>query len=176
MNLKRYKIHNMRRFWAISTTPEECSIYYPSSPGRTPTTSTIKTFFLSKKADQMRFSKVAFSATLLAAAAVSARPVSGDYHQLERSASAASSSFALQNGQDAQALNLMFQNLTTSSPCNSGQQACVRGKFAQCVDGKFVISACASPLQCVVLPLVDKPGTRYAPPPLHKTGIFVASG
>ncbi|KAI0262380.1 hypothetical protein BGY98DRAFT_1050204 [Russula aff. rugulosa BPL654] len=60
----------------------------------------------------MHFSHVTFSVTLLTAA-VSARSViesvSEDYHQCR-------AAFTLQNGQDAQALNRGFQNLTTSSP------------------------------------------------------------
>lgn len=106
----------------------------------------------------MRFSQVAFSVTLVAA--VSAGPISGDYHQRR----AAAASFALKNGQDAQALNQKFQSLSTSSSCNAGEQACVQGQLAQCVDGKFVMTPCASTLQCVALPLVNKPGTRYVPP------------
>jgi hypothetical protein len=33
----------------------------------------------------------------------------------------------------------------------------------QCVNGKFVMTPCASTLQCAVLPLVNKSGTRYVP-------------
>ena len=114
----------------------------------------------------MRFSQVAFSVTLVAA--VSAGPISGDYHQRR----AAAASFALKNGQDAQALNQKFQSLSTSSSCNSGEQACVQGQLAQCVDGKFVMTPCASTLQCVALPLVNKPGTRYVPRTTpHETGM-----
>lgn len=106
----------------------------------------------------MRFLQVAFSVTLVAA--VSASPISGDYHQRR----AAAAAFALKNGQDAQALNKKFQSLSTSSSCNSGEQACVQGQLAQCVNGKFTMTPCASTLQCVALPLVNKPGTRYVPP------------
>ena len=107
----------------------------------------------------MRFSQLAFSVTLVAA--VSAGPISGDYHQ--RRAAAAAAAFALKNGQDAQALNQKFQSLSSSSPCSSSEQACVQGQLAQCVGGKFVMTPCASTLQCVALPLVNKPGTRYVP-------------
>jgi hypothetical protein len=107
------------------------------------------------EADPMRFSQVAFSVTLVAA--VSAGPISGDYNQRRAAA------FALKNGQDAQALNQKFQSLSSSSPCSSGEQACVQGQLAQCVGGKFVMTPCASSLQCVALPLVNKPGTRYVP-------------
>ena len=71
-------------------------------------------------------------------------------------------SFTLQNGLDAQALNAQFQSLTASSPCTSGQNACVNGQFAQCVNGQFELTPCAGGLTCVALPLVNSPGTRYA--------------
>ena len=69
--------------------------------------------------------------------------------------------FTLQNGLDAQKLNKQFQGLTASSTCTTGQTACVQGQLAQCVGGKFALSSCAATLQCVALPLVNKPGTRY---------------
>ena len=69
--------------------------------------------------------------------------------------------FTLQNGLDAQKLNQQFQGLTASSTCTTGQTACVQGQLAQCVGGKFALSSCAATLQCVALPLVNKPGTRY---------------
>ena len=72
--------------------------------------------------------------------------------------------FTLQNGQEAQALNRQFQTLTASSACTTGETACVGGKLAQCVGGTFSISSCAATLQCVALPLVNKPGTRYVCP------------
>jgi hypothetical protein len=109
----------------------------------------------------MRFSQVAFSVTLVAAASVSAGPISGDYHQRR-------AQFTLKNGQDAQALNKKFQGLSASASCNAGEEACVQGQLAQCVNGKFVMTPCAATLQCVALPLVNKPGTRYVPhhPPM----------
>jgi len=99
----------------------------------------------------MRFSQVAFSVTLVAV--VSASPISGDYHQRR------AAPFALTNGQDAQALNRKFQNLSASSSCSSGEEACVQGQLAQCVNGAFVMTPCTATLQCVALPLVNKPGT-----------------
>ena len=69
--------------------------------------------------------------------------------------------FTLQNGLDAQKLNQQFQGLTASSTCTSGETACVNGQLAQCVGGQFSLSSCAATLQCVALPLVNKPGTRY---------------
>ncbi|THG98693.1 hypothetical protein EW026_g3543 [Hermanssonia centrifuga] len=68
-------------------------------------------------------------------------------------------SFTLQNGQDAQALNAKFQTLSASSPCTPGENACVGGQFAQCVNGQFLSTPCAGGLQCVALPLVNSPGT-----------------
>ncbi|OCH92712.1 hypothetical protein OBBRIDRAFT_418554 [Obba rivulosa] len=69
------------------------------------------------------------------------------------------SSFALQNGQDAIALNQQFASLTPNSPCTTGEDACVNSQFAQCVNGKFVLQACASTLVCAALPLVNSAGT-----------------
>lgn len=69
-------------------------------------------------------------------------------------------SFTLQNGLDAQALNAKFASLGASSPCQSGQNACINGAFAQCVNGAFVATPCAGGLTCVALPLVNSPGTR----------------
>ncbi|KAJ1300426.1 hypothetical protein OPQ81_005246 [Rhizoctonia solani] len=67
--------------------------------------------------------------------------------------------FLLQNGKDAQQLNRSFQSLTASSSCKDGEQACVGDGFAQCVGGKFQITACSGGLQCFALPLVNKAGT-----------------
>jgi len=97
----------------------------------------------------MRFSQVAFTATLVAA--VSAGPMGGE--PVRRAA------FTLQNGKDAQALNAKFQGLSASSSCTTGEQACVKGQLAQCVGGKFALSSCSATLQCVALPLVNKAGT-----------------
>ncbi|KAF8331899.1 proline-rich protein [Cantharellus anzutake] len=68
-------------------------------------------------------------------------------------------SFKKQNGIDAQNQAAKFASLTPGSPCTEGENACVDGKFAQCVNKKFVLTQCGSGLQCVVLPLVNKPGT-----------------
>jgi hypothetical protein len=67
--------------------------------------------------------------------------------------------FTLNNGQEAQALNLKFQTLTASSPCTAGETSCVNDEIAQCVNGEFAVSACAATLKCVALPLVNKAGT-----------------
>jgi hypothetical protein len=110
----------------------------------------------------MRFSQVAFSISVTLVAAVSAGPVAVDYNGHHQRRGGGAAPFTLQNGQEAQVLNRKFQSLTTNSSCTSGEQACVQGLLAQCVDGKFVLAACGSTLQCVALPLVLKPGTRYA--------------
>jgi len=70
-----------------------------------------------------------------------------------------SSSFKLQNGKDAQALNASFAKLTPASSCTNGEQACVQGGFAQCVGGKFAVNKCSAGTECFALPLVDKAGT-----------------
>ena len=74
--------------------------------------------------------------------------------------------FTLQNGLDAQALNAKFQTLSATSPCTSGENACIQGAFAQCSNGQFVSFPCSGGLTCVALPLVNSPGTRYV-------GLFV---
>lgn len=75
------------------------------------------------------------------------------------SSSSSSSGFQAQNAADAQALNAKFATLTPDSACTAGDQACVNGQFAQCVSGKFALTACAAGTQCVALPLVNKRGT-----------------
>jgi hypothetical protein len=97
----------------------------------------------------MHLSQLVFSLTFVATA-VTAGPAPMDRR----------AAFTLQNGKDAQALNVKFQSLTASSPCTSGESACVNGQFAQCVGGKFQLTPCAASEQCVALPLVNKPGTR----------------
>ncbi|KAI0674970.1 hypothetical protein C8Q78DRAFT_1075320 [Trametes maxima] len=67
--------------------------------------------------------------------------------------------FTLQNGQAALAQNQQFASLSASSPCTAGQNACVNGEFAQCVNGHFVLQPCAGGLVCAALPLVNSPGT-----------------
>ncbi|KAI0655981.1 hypothetical protein C8Q70DRAFT_922447 [Cubamyces menziesii] len=69
------------------------------------------------------------------------------------------SAFSLQNGQDAVALNTQFAALSADSPCTAGENACVNGQFAQCVNGQFVLQPCAGGLICAALPLVNSPGT-----------------
>lgn len=75
------------------------------------------------------------------------------------SPSAAAGSFQLNNKLSAQKLNKQFESLTAASSCTDGQNACIQGQFAQCVGGKFTLSACGSSLMCVALPLVNSLGT-----------------
>jgi len=69
------------------------------------------------------------------------------------------SDFTLANGQAAQALNAEFQTLTTSSPCNGTENACINNDLAQCINGAFVTTPCGTGLVCVALPLVNSAGT-----------------
>ena len=39
-----------------------------------------------------------------------------------------------------------FQSLTPDSPCQTGEDACIDSKFAQCVNGKFVLQQCGGGL------------------------------
>ncbi|KAF9525167.1 hypothetical protein CPB83DRAFT_564277 [Crepidotus variabilis] len=67
--------------------------------------------------------------------------------------------FKQANGQAAQGLNAKFAGLTADSPCTAGENACVKGGFAQCVGGKFVVTQCSGGLVCAALPLVNSAGT-----------------
>jgi len=68
-------------------------------------------------------------------------------------------SFTLANGQEAQAQNKIFAGLKSTDPCNSGENGCVGGQFAQCIGGTWQVTGCAGGTQCFSLPLVNKPGT-----------------
>lgn len=59
----------------------------------------------------------------------------------------------LANGQAAIALNNQYKTLSTSASCTAGEDACVTGKFAQCVGGKFVLQSCAAGTICAAIPL-----------------------
>ncbi|KAI0793331.1 hypothetical protein C8Q75DRAFT_556435 [Abortiporus biennis] len=72
---------------------------------------------------------------------------------------AASKADVLSNGQDAIALNQKFKTLSATSKCTSGENACVNSQFAQCVNGKFVLTKCNGGLICAALPLVNSRGT-----------------
>jgi hypothetical protein len=76
-------------------------------------------------------------------------------------ASSSSGGFKLQNGLDAQSLNLKFSTLEANSPCDAAKtpSACIDKKFAQCDNGKFVLTSCGGSSQCFALPLVNSPGT-----------------
>jgi hypothetical protein len=63
------------------------------------------------------------------------------------------------NAVDAENQAKDFAKLNDNSSCTSGENACVKGKFAQCVDGKFVSQACNTGLTCNALPLVNARGT-----------------
>lgn len=99
--------------------------------------------------DIMRFSSFAILSSSLAVL-VAAGPI------VDKRAS-----FTLQNGKDAQKLNAKFSSLSASSACQSGEVACIKGAFAQCVNDKFVTTPCSGGLTCVALPLVNSPGTRF---------------
>ncbi|RIA85176.1 hypothetical protein C1645_727838 [Glomus cerebriforme] len=72
----------------------------------------------------------------------------------------AQGNFRSANADQAEKLTNDFAKLTPNSPCTDGQQACVNDQFAQCVGGKFQLNSCGGgDLKCVVLPLVNKPGT-----------------
>jgi len=68
-------------------------------------------------------------------------------------------SFTVSNGQDAISLNQKFASLTPDSACTAGENACVQGQFAQCVNGKFVLQPCGTGTVCAALPLVNSAGT-----------------
>jgi len=63
------------------------------------------------------------------------------------------------NGLAAQKLNDSFKSLKAGGSCTSGQNACIDGGFAQCVNGKFQVSPCGGGLKCEALPLVNSVGT-----------------
>ncbi|KAJ3713577.1 hypothetical protein C8R42DRAFT_713133 [Lentinula raphanica] len=65
---------------------------------------------------------------------------------------------SLSNGQKAIALNTQYQTLSATASCSTGQDACITGKFAQCVNGKFVLQSCAPGTICAAIPL-DSPST-----------------
>ncbi|PKY41574.1 hypothetical protein RhiirA4_353907 [Rhizophagus irregularis] len=74
--------------------------------------------------------------------------------------SSAQGNFRPANADKAEQLTKEFAKLTKDSPCENNAQACVEDQFAQCVGGKFQLNSCGGgELKCVVLPLVNKPGT-----------------
>ena len=105
--------------------------------------------------DVMRFSSIVLLPVALASL-VAAGPIA------EKRAS-----FTLQNGRDAQALNRKFQSLSANAPCNSGENACINGGFAQCANGRWVTFPCNAGLKCFALPLVLSPQAPGLSPSLH---------
>jgi len=97
----------------------------------------------------MKVSSVIILALLSTVATTLANP-------MKRAADAATQAA---NAQDAIALNNKFASLSATSPCTSGQNACVNGQFAQCVNGQFALNPCAAGTTCCALPLVNKRGT-----------------
>lgn len=67
--------------------------------------------------------------------------------------------FTLANGQQALAEEAKFKTLTPTSACQTGENACINSQFAQCANGKFVLTACAPGTVCHSLPLVNSAGT-----------------
>ncbi|KAI0062317.1 hypothetical protein BV25DRAFT_1838487 [Artomyces pyxidatus] len=82
--------------------------------------------------------------------------------------------FTKQNGIDAQKKNEQFKSLTADSPCTDGEEACINGSFAQCVDKKFQLTPCSGGTQCVVLPLVKSAGTSITCDTVADAGTRVA--
>ncbi|CAG8781968.1 6149_t:CDS:1, partial [Racocetra persica] len=74
-----------------------------------------------------------------------------------------STCFQKDNAIQAENLQKKFDTLTTSSPCNPGDNACINGQFAQC-SGKnqWSLQKCNAGLTCCALPLRNKPGTSVA--------------
>jgi len=102
---------------------------------------------------------IAGSSVAIPAASVVALPATAPTVAALASPSDPSKAFLLSNGQQAQKLNAQFATLTASSPCSAGEQACVQGAFAQCINGTFVSTPCAEGTQCFALPLVNEAGT-----------------
>ncbi|KAI0053115.1 hypothetical protein FA95DRAFT_1674526 [Auriscalpium vulgare] len=68
----------------------------------------------------------------------------------------------LQNGQDAQTLNLEFMSLQKNSSCTDDQTACIGGQFASCSDKQWDIQACPGGRTCFALPNIRANGTFVA--------------
>ncbi|KAA1475559.1 hypothetical protein DENSPDRAFT_883653 [Dentipellis sp. KUC8613] len=102
------------------------------------------------------------SAAPAKAAPAKAAPAATNNAAAKSGSSSSSGGFQLQNGKDAQKLNASFKSLSASSSCTSGQEACIDGSFAQCDNGKFVVTQCGAGTTCIALPLVNKAGTSIA--------------
>ncbi|THU96530.1 hypothetical protein K435DRAFT_664342, partial [Dendrothele bispora CBS 962.96] len=68
----------------------------------------------------------------------------------------------LANGQKAQQLNAAFKNLTVDDACSTGDQACISGDLANCVDDKWQTTSCRGSQQCFALPSVKQQGVNVA--------------
>lgn len=64
-----------------------------------------------------------------------------------------------QNAKEATLLNAKFNKLKESSPCTTGEVACIKRQFAKCDQGKFVLFPCPATTECTALPLVNSSGT-----------------
>lgn len=60
--------------------------------------------------------------------------------------------FLQQNGPAAKALNDQYASLTTSSPCNDGDVACIGGQFANCYQNHYFTFSCPSDWTCAAIP------------------------
>ncbi|RGB39969.1 hypothetical protein C1646_597392, partial [Rhizophagus diaphanus] len=63
------------------------------------------------------------------------------------------------NAREATLLNKKFNKLKENSPCKTDEVACIKGKFAKCDQGKFVLTSCGVTTKCFALPLVNSLGT-----------------
>jgi hypothetical protein len=72
---------------------------------------------------------------------------------------AADAATQAKNAASARSQAAAFAKLTPASPCQAGQNACVKGSFAQCVGNKFALTKCAGNTSCQVLPLLNSLGT-----------------
>lgn len=70
--------------------------------------------------------------------------------------------FQLNNGVEAQQQNAQFASLTPDSPCSNGENACVDGSFATCINSAFVLIPCAGGQTCMAIPNLSSPGTTIA--------------
>ncbi|KAL4067875.1 hypothetical protein V8B97DRAFT_1398629 [Scleroderma yunnanense] len=72
---------------------------------------------------------------------------------------ARSTAYLQQNGPAARALNDQYASLTTSSPCNDGDIACIGGEFASCWGGSYHVNSCPSGWTCAAIPNEWSSGT-----------------
>ncbi|CAG8542079.1 3700_t:CDS:2 [Dentiscutata heterogama] len=87
-------------------------------------------------------------------------PKATNANQTSSSTNSTATCFQKQNGLDAEALQKKFATFTTSTPCNTGDTACINGQFAQCTNkNNWALQPCSGGLTCCALPLVNKPGT-----------------